>query len=286
MDPRNFQELVRAQWAKRKFVSVGLDFDQKRLPEHLRHEKVGIAAPVFSAGIVDTTKDIACIYKPNLAFYLRHGDEGVAALRIIITYIRAVAPDNPVLLDFKEGDIGNTNLGYVEAAFDYFNADAVTVEPYLGIGALKPFLDRADKGIFVVCRTSNPEAHEFQDLLVSRDGSRPLEPLFVDVARRVAHVWNGNGNCGLVAGATYPQDLARVRETAGDDVPILIPAIGAQGGDLQKSVVAGKNSRNDGFIINASRSIIYASSGTDFAEASRRETLKLHDAINACLGGP
>ncbi len=188
--------------------------------------------------------------------------------------IHTVAPDVPVILDAKDMDIGNTNTGYVRMAFEYCQADAITINPYLGMEAAQPFLDQKDKGIIVLCRTSNKGSGEFQDLLIKSD-----MPLYQYVASRVAKYWNKNGNCALVVGATYPNELAQVRRIVGD-MPILIPGIGVQGGDVEATVKAGRDSRGQGMIINASRSIIFASNGPDFAEAARRETLKLHNLIN------
>ncbi|OGG41015.1 orotidine 5'-phosphate decarboxylase [Candidatus Kaiserbacteria bacterium GWA2_50_9] len=238
----------------------------------------------FNKANVEATQDIVCAYKPNFAFYIAHGDEGVAALNRTIVDIHIIAPDVPVILDCKDGDIGNTNAGYVKMAFDYCQADAITVSPYLGGEALQPFLDCKDKGIFVLCRTSNPGAGEFQDLRISTgpvmvDNDPPYRPLYQIVAQNVAANWNKNGNCALVVGATYPDELRQVRELVGD-MPILIPAVGAQGGDVEKAVKAGKNSQGQGMIFNSSRGIIFASNGPDFAEAARRETLKLHTLIN------
>lgn len=173
----------------------------------------------------------------------------------------------------SSADICNTNAGYVDAAFGFLQADAITVHPYLGAEALQPFLARAEKGIIVLCRTSNPGAGEFQDLSVNG------EPLYSFVARRVANEWNKNGNCALIVGATYPDELREVHELIGD-MPILIPGIVAQDGDVEKTVSAGKNSCRQGMIINSSRCIIFASNGADFAEAARRETEKLCNLIN------
>ena len=241
----------------------------------------------FNRAIVDATKDIAGSYKLNSSFYEAHGAEGLAALHRTITDIRNIAPDVPVILDAKRGDIGNTNNGYVQMAFDYLNVDAITVPPYLGGESLQPFLARPEKGIIVLCRTSNLGAGEFQDLEVSAYWENTAHPmkLYEYIALRVSNDWNENGNCGLVVGATYPEELASVRRIVGD-MPILIPGIGAQGGDLEKTVQAGKNTRGQGMIINSSRGIIFASNGPDFAEAARRETLKLHEAITQCLSSP
>lgn len=282
MNNRNFRELLESQWSRGNFVCVGLDSEYEKIPESVKKKASGDAGAIldFNRAIVDATSDSVCAFKPNSAFYEALGDVGWRALQNTIGYIHEVAPQVPVILDVKRADIGNTNNGYATAAFEYFFADAVTVHPYLGAEALQPFLERADKGIFVLCRTSNPGAGEFQDLRIS-DWGYVGSPLYKHVARQVAEKWNKNGNCALVVGATYPDELREVRGLVGD-MPILIPGIGAQGGDLEKTVSAGKDSRGQGMIINSSRGIIFASKGADFAEAAHRETLKLRDMINQC----
>ena len=279
MNDRNFRQLLEAQWSRGNFVCVGLDSEFGKIPESARRSgnecDVSVANTIvaFNRAIVEATKDLVCAYKPNAAFYEAHGVEGIGALQRTIADIHAIAPDVPVILDAKRADIGNTNAGYVDAAFGFLQADAITVHPYLGAEALQPFLARAEKGVIVLCRTSNPGAGEFQDLSVNG------EPLYRFVARRVASEWNKNGNCSIVVGATYPDELREVRGLVGD-MPILIPGIGAQGGDVEKTVSAGKDSRGYGMIINSSRGIIFASKGADFAEVARRETEKLRDFIN------
>jgi orotidine-5'-phosphate decarboxylase len=278
--------MLEAKWAEGKFVCVGLDSELSKLPasvdvlDLLRTRSMSETTAritAFNMAIVDATRDLVCSYKPNFAFYLAQGMAGFDALQRTVEYIRQVAPDVPIILDAKVADIGNTNEGYVKFAFDQLEADAITVHSYLGAEAMKPFLDRADKGVIVLCRTSNPGAGEFQELLTTRNGA-----LYEYVARQVMRSWNANGNCCLVVGATVPEQLAEVRRITGD-MPILIPGIGAQGGDLEKTVAAGKDSRGRGMIINSSRSIIFASSGEGFAEAARHETLWLHGQIQACL---
>lgn len=275
---RNFMALLRAQWDNGNFVCVGLDPDLTKIPKCVHMQTIENTIVEFNRAIVRATKDLACAYKPNIAFYEAHGSEGLGALRRTIMYINTNAPHTPVILDAKRADIGNTNAGYVEAAFDLLEADAITVHPYLGAEALQPFLDCEDKGIIVLCRTSNNGAGEFQDRYISVLPGCNM-PLYEFVSRQVAIEWNKNGNCLLVVGATYPEELAQVRKIVGD-MPILIPGIGAQGGDVKKTVLAGRDSRGQGMIINSSRGIIYASSGPDFAEAARAETLKLHNLIN------
>lgn len=281
MAERDFKQLIQGQWAQKKFLCVGLDSDFERLPTSLRGSGTREALVSFNRAIVDATKDIVCAYKPNSAFYEAHGEEGFAALRETIAYIHAQAPEVPILLDAKRADIGNTNEGYVISAFDHLDADAITVHPYLGAEAVRPFLDRKEKGVFVLCKTSNSGSSEFQDLQVS-DRGQAGEPLYKVVARHVKEGWNTGGNCGLVAGATYPQELAEIRGIIGD-MPILIPGVGAQGGDLESSVKAAKDSKGEGFIIAVSRAVIFASSADDFTDAARTKAQELHDAITKAL---
>lgn len=281
MSNRNFMEMLKAQWARGNFVSVGLDSEFEKIPKFAHRSgndhEVGIRNTViaFNRAIVEATEDLVCAYKPNMAFYEAHGAEGIAALRRTITEIHLIAPDVPVILDAKRADIGNTNKGYLEMAFEYLDADAITVHPYLGQEALQPFLDCKDKGVIVLCRTSNPGAGEFQDWCAGDT----YPPLYKYVARRVSKYWNKNENCAIVVGATYTHELAEVRKIVGD-IPILIPGIGAQGGDVEKTVTAGKDSHGEGMIINSSRGIIFASEGADFAQAARHETKNLRDLIN------
>jgi orotidine-5'-phosphate decarboxylase len=276
MNGRDFRKLLEGRWAEKKFLCVGLDSDFEKIPQAARKEDVRATIVNFNRAIIDATKDLVCAYKPNSAFYEAHGDEGWNALRETILYIHDAAPDVPVILDAKRGDIGNTNEGYVVSAFDHLHADAITVQPYPGKEALQPFLDRKDKGVIVWCRTSNQGGGEFQDLMV---GGRQLYKI---VAEHVAHEWNGNGNCGLVVGATYPEELREVRAIAGD-MPILIPGVGVQGGDLGKTVKAGRDARGAGMIISVSRAVIFASNGADFAKAAQHKAQELHDAIVQAL---
>lgn len=287
MNDRNFRQMLEAQWSRGNFVCVGLDSEFGKIPESARRQATGrtiLERTIlnFNEAIIDATKDVVCAYKPNVAFYEAYGEKGLCVLRETINYIHEYASDIPVILDAKRADIGNTNVGYMQAAFGFLQADAITVNPYFGREALKPFLYCKDKGIIVLCRTSNPGAGEFQDLYVLKDEERGFKnerPLWRFVAEQVHDHWNYNGNCALVVGATYPEELREVRKIVGD-MPILIPGIGTQGGDVEKAVIAGKDSRGRGMIINSSRNIIFASKGADFAKAARRETIKLRDMIN------
>ncbi|MGH2976418.1 MAG: orotidine-5'-phosphate decarboxylase, partial [Solirubrobacterales bacterium] len=203
-----------------------------------------------------------------------------SALRETVVAIRELAPEAIVLLDGKRADIGSTNAGYVAAAFDELGVDAITVHPYLGREAMAPFLERAEKLLFVLARTSNPGAAEFQDL--QADGL----PIYRHVSRAVAKDWNANGNCGLVVGATYPEEMRAVREDVPPTMPFLVPGIGAQGGDLAATIAANREAGSNAYLIAASRSIIYSSSGADFAEAANREASALDEAIRASAGLP
>lgn len=277
---RHFREMLQAQWDRELFLCVGLDSEFGKIPIHIRDKATSNRQAIvqFNRAIIDATHTVTCCYKPNIAFYEAVGTQGIEALQDTILYIQSAYPYIPVILDSKRADIGNTNSGYVTAIFDELQADATTVHPYLGQEALAPFLKRGEKGIFVLCRTSNPGAGEFQDLKVE-DGL----PLYQVVGMHVAQRWNANGNCGLVVGATYPKELEAVRNRVGDDLAILIPGIGKQGGDLDASVFAGMNSRGDGFIINSSSGIIFASKGREFAEAAHVEADILNTAIQKSL---
>ena len=264
---RHFSDLLARSQSSQKFLCVGLDPEFSKIPEHLRALGVRDGLRAFNRAIIDATHDIAGSYKPNTAFYEAYGADGWDVLRETVAYINSTVPETVVIADAKRADIGNTNNGYAEAIFGSAGADAITVHPYLGSEALRPFLDRKDKGVFVLCRTSNPGSGEMQDLNV--DGM----PLYERVARSVHTSWNVNGNCGLVVGATYPTELTSVREIT--DMPILIPGIGAQGGDVDETVRAAK--RN--MLISVSRAILYVSDGPDFAEAARRSAQELHSSI-------
>ena len=272
----SFRDLLEARWDQGLFVSVGLDPVWDRLPPGITAPAGRPATPAmraagmatFCCAIVTATAEFACAFKPNAAFFEAEGAAGLDALGTVMRHIRAVAPDVPTIYDAKRGDIGPTNQGYADHAFDHLDADAVTVHPYLGQESLRPFLARLDKGTIVLVRTSNPGGGEFQDLDVGG------EPLYRAVARRVAQHWNRDGNCAVVVGATYPAELAAVRAIVGD-MPILIPGVGAQGADVRLTVEAGRDARGRGMIVNSSRGILYASEGHDFAEAARAETERL-----------
>ncbi len=274
--PDSCAELLAAHFAAGRHLAVGLDTDPGRIPESVAPGASPAERVVeFNRRIVAATAGLACAYKPNSAFYEALGAEGFRALEETIGAIRAAAPDAAVILDAKRADIGSTNAGYVTAAFDQLGADAVTVHPYLGGEALSPFLERGEKLVFVLARTSNPGAGEFQDLLT--DGV----PLYRHVARTVAGDWNAASNCGLVVGATYPDEMRAIRADIPAEMPILIPGVGAQGGDVAAVVAANRDAGSDAFLIAASRSIIYASAGEDFAEAARASAEALDTEIRA-----
>ena len=291
---QTFLARLRSRWSDADtLLCIGLDGELERLPLSVRAGQTGLlsidderagsgvegALVTFHQAIIDATADLACAFKPNAAFFEMHGPAGLRALIRLIAYIHARYPSVPVLLDAKRGDVASTSQAYAHALFEVCNADAVTLHPYLGGEALTPFLERCDRGVFILCRTSNPGSAEFQNMRVATADGQGEEPLYVALARRVAEEWNANGNCGLVVGATYPDELQKVRAVVGD-LPMLVPGIGHQGGDLESTIRAGLDSQGEGLLISASRSIIYASDGLDFAQAARREARRLHREIN------
>ena len=266
-----FVTRLRAAWdEKNSLACVGLDPQIERLPAYIAAR----ASPIFqfNKAIIDATADLVCAYKPQFAHYA--ACEAEDQLERTIEYIHRAYPDIPVILDAKRGDVGSTAEKYAIEAFERYGADAVTVNPYLGGDSLEPFLRYADRGVVIVCRTSNLGARDLQDLDV---GGRKLYAAVADLA---ATQWNSRGNCLLVVGATYPQELAEVRAIAGD-MPFLVPGVGAQGADVRAAVAAGQSADGRGLIVSSSRAIIHASSGADFAAAARAATLLLRDQVNA-----
>ncbi len=257
----------------RSLLCVGLDPDPARLPSSLHGERDPWFT--FNRAIVEATADLVCAYKPNLAFYEAQGPAGLECLQRTREVIPAAIP---VIGDAKRGDVGHTAEAYARALFDVFDFDAATVSPYLGLEALRPFLARADRGVFVLCRTSNPGAGELQDLLVAAGPGEAPVPLYELVARRVVAA-NEHGNAGLVVGATYPEELRRVRALA-PTLPILIPGVGAQAGDLALAVRYGVDAQGELAIVNSSRQVIFASAEADFAAAARRVARALRDEMN------
>lgn len=264
------ERLGAAQERHCSWLCIGLDPVMERLPQTLRGEDAPVVA--FCRAIVEATADLACAYKPNLAFWLAEGAAGLAALKMVL---EAVPREAVVILDGKFGDVGHTAAAYARFAFDILGADAVTANPYLGLDSLRPFLERGDRGAFLLTRTSNPSAPDLQDRSVEG------RPLYEEVAR-LAVQWDRelSGTCGLVVGATYPEEVACLRALA-PTLPFLIPGIGAQGGDLAAAVAHGPTAGRIGPLINASRAILYASAEADFAQAARTAAQTLRDRINA-----
>ena len=271
-----FVERLRARWKTAdSLLCVGLDPDPARFPDAFasdEHMDNGEALFGFCRDIVDATAGYACAFKPQIAYFAAHND-GELALQRLIAHINAVHADIPVILDAKRGDIGSTAEQYAVEAFDRYGADAVTLNPYMGRDSAQPFLARNDRGCVFLCHTSNPGARDFQELLV--DG----EPLYQRIARTIAGEWNADGNCALVIGATFPEELKTIRGIVGD-MPLLIPGIGAQGGDVEATVRTGRTADGMGLMINSSRGILYASSGADYAEAAAEAARALRDEIN------
>jgi len=266
-----FADKLAAAWkASNSLVCVGLDPEPRKFPDAFRDAPGGIYQ--FNKAIIDATRDLVCAYKPQFAHYAAHSAEN--QLEHTIDYIKSTCPNALVILDSKRGDIGSTAEQYAQEAFERYGADAVTVNPYLGHDSVEPFLRHEDKGVIILCRTSNPGAKDFQDLDVGG------KKLFQHVAETVANDWNAAGNCMLVVGATYPEELADIRKRVGD-LPLLVPGVGAQGGDVVKVMSAGKTQAGTGLVISSSRSILYASSGANFAEAARKAATELRNSINA-----
>jgi orotidine-5'-phosphate decarboxylase len=270
----NFINKLSAAWAANdSLLCVGLDPDTAKFPAHLHGQPDAILT--FCKAIIDATADTACAFKPQIAYFaaLRAEDQ----LEAICVYLRDKYPHIPIVLDAKRGDIGATAEQYAREAFERYGADAVTVNPYMGFDSVAPYLEWKDRGAIILCRTSNPGGSDLQFLTVNG------KPLYQHVAQLVAEKWNTNGQCGLVVGATFPDELAQVRKIVGD-MPLLVPGIGAQGGDIQATVAAGRTVNSAGMMINSSRAILYAKpdekKGEDFAQAARRVALETRDAIN------
>ena len=273
-----FTEQLAAAWqGNNSLLCVGLDPDPAKFPAHLKDAADGIFR--FCSEIVDATADLACAFKPQIAYFAARRAEG--QLEALIAHIHEKHPRVPVILDAKRGDIGSTAEQYAIEAFERYRADAVTVNPYMGRDSVEPWLAYQDKGVILLCRTSNPGGSDLQ-FLKAKVGAGET-PIFEHVARLVADEWNAMGASpgqgALVVGATFPAELARVREIVGD-MPLLVPGIGAQGGDIEATVMAGKTAAGTGLMINSSRAILYAGKGEDIAAAARRVALETRDAIN------
>ena len=275
----HFMTALTAAWQQRNsLLCVGLDPDPARFPAHLQGRQDAIFE--FCKAIVDATADLVCCFKPQIAYVAARRAED--QLEALIEHIHAKHPAIPVILDAKRGDIGSTAEQYAIEAFERFKADAITVNPYMGRDSVDPYLAYPDKGVILLCRTSNPGGSDLQFLEVETPRGRMK--LYEHVARTVAEDWNASGNCGLVVGATFPAEIARVRDLTGD-MPLLVPGIGAQGGDIAATLAAGRTANGNGLMINSSRAILYAgvkaNEGEDFAEAARKVALDTRDAINA-----
>ena len=257
-------KLAEAATKNNSLLCIGLDADTSKLPEDRSQFE-------FIKSIIDTTADLVCAYKPNTAFYEAEDALGVQELKDICDYLQEYYPDIPIILDAKRGDIGNTNNGYAKFAFDYLQADAITLHPYLGGESLTSFIDHPDKQLFIMGRNSNPGAGEFQDLEIEQ------APLYIKIIQNFTSSWDYNGNISFVAGATYPDELAEIRKIIGEDKPLLIPGIGAQGGEVEATVKAGVNTDGNNAIISSSRGVI-------FAENPRQAAIDLRDEINKYRG--
>jgi len=272
-----FNQQLQSAWASQgSMLCVGFDPDPKRLPQSLQGKPESIFK--FCRDIADATADLVCAFKPQFAYFASQRAE--AQLEKLIKHLKDTYPHIPVILDSKRGDIGSTADHYAMEVFERYGADAVTVSPYMGFDTIEPYLKHNGKGVIVLCRTSNPGGSDLQFLNVSPDG----QPLYLHVAKLAVQQWNSSGQIGLVVGATFPEEIAKVRAIVGD-MPLLIPGIGAQGGDIDATVKAGAivNKPGTGMIINSSTAILYASSGSDFAKAARTAALNTRDALRAAV---
>ncbi len=267
----SFMHNLQASWASNNsLLCVGLDPDLNKMPDHLENQPDAIYH--FCQAIIDATADLVCAFKPQIAYFA--GESAEEQLEAVIDYIHVNYPEIPVILDAKRGDIGATAAQYAREAFERYQADALTVNPYMGFDSIEPYLAYPDCGLIVLCRTSNPGGSDLQNLEVA-GGMK----LYQHVASLVAEKWNPHGQTAMVVGATFPQELADVRSLVGD-MPLLVPGIGAQGGDVQATVHAGKTAAGTGLMISSSRNILYAGKGEDFAAAARRAAIATRDEIN------
>ena len=261
-----------AAWANaNSLLMVGLDPDLPRLPKELADKPDAIFQ--FCKQIVDATAPYVCGFKPQIAYFAAARAEG--QLEDLCAYMRENYPHLPIMMDAKRGDIGATATQYAKEVFGRYGADAVTVSPYLGGDSVQPYLEWGDRGVIVLCRTSNPGGSDLQFL--ETDGI----PLYLRVADLVANKWNTNGQCGLVVGATFPNELAAVRRAVGDSVPLLVPGVGAHGGEIAATCAACCNSQRTGMMINSSRAILYAQGSGHWTEAAAAVARQTRDDINA-----
>jgi len=266
-----FMQALRNRWRDADtLLCVGLDPDPAKFPEAFVDDEDALFS--FCRDIVDATAQYACAFKPQIAYFAAHNG-GEAALQRLMAHINGAHPDVPVILDAKRGDIGSTAGQYATEAFERFGADAITLNPYMGRDSAEPFLAYNDRGCVFLCHTSNPGARDFQELDVGG------EPLYQRIARTIAGEWNAAGNCALVVGATFPEELKVIRGIVGD-MPLLIPGVGAQGGDVEAVVRNGATPDGTGLMINSSRGILYASSGAGYADAAAEAAASLRDTIN------
>ena len=261
-------QLTRAERKNHSLLCVGLDPEPAKFPGAMK----GDASRIFDfcAAIVDATKDLVIAFKPQIAYFAANRAED--QLERLMAHIKHVAPEVPVILDAKRGDIGSTAEQYAREAFERYRADAVTLSPFMGFDSIEPYLRYPDKGAILLCRTSNPGGDDFQSQRLTGANGQPDELLYERIARLAQGEWNRNGQLGLVVGATYPQEIARVRALA-PSLPLLIPGVGAQGGDAQATLRAGRPGAAP-IIVNSSRAVLYASSGDDYAAAARRVALQ------------
>lgn len=265
-----FIEMLQAAWQKNdSLLCVGLDPDPMKFPTHLQGQPEAIFE--FCRAIVDATADLVCAFKPQIAYFAANRAED--QLQALIAHIHDHHPDIPVIVDAKRGDIGSTAEQYAIEVFERYRGDAITANPYMGRDSVEPYLAYRDKGVFLLCRTSNPGGSDLQFLDVGG------QKLYEHVAGIVARDWNMNGQCGLVVGATYPGEIARVRRIVGE-MPLLVPGIGAQGGDVEATLKAGRTACGTGLIVNNSRAILYAGKGEDFAQAARQAAMTSRALIN------
>lgn len=267
---QSFMNALQQIWeTNNSLVCVGLDSELSKIPEVCRTAPHPLFA--FNKAIIDATHDCVCAYKPQIAYYAAYGAED--QLEMTIRYIHDQYPMIPVILDAKRGDIGSTAQMYAQEAFQRYAADAVTVNPFMGSDTLQPFLSYKDKGVIVLCKTSNPGSSDIQNCLVAG------KEIYKIIAQKAQLQWNSNNNVMLVIGATYPEEIAMVRQIA-PHIPFLVPGVGAQGGDVAQVVKKGKTTNGAGLVINSSRAIIYASKSGDFADAARKKTIALQKQIN------
>jgi orotidine-5'-phosphate decarboxylase len=269
-----FTEQLNSAWqSQNSLLCVGLDPDPARLPDGLGLKNTFD----FCKGIIDATAAYACCFKPQIAYFSSNRQEG--ALEDLIAYAHEAYPNIPVILDAKRGDIGATAEQYAREAFERYKADALTVNPYMGLDSMEPYMAYPNKGIIILCRTSNRGGSDLQSLNVQAAG-QPLQPLYETVAKLASSTWNRTGQIGLVVGATFPEELRRVRKIVGN-MPLLVPGIGAQGGDVEATVANGCDENLNGMMISSSRAILYAANGSQWKVAAGQVALQTRDAINS-----